>query len=682
MRSGCKLLIIISFVLINGISNIITAAQPNTVNIGGDSHYLIGTTSTFIRTAEPISIDSALVLFDLYSQSIKKERPVFGYTNDNIWIKTTLKNTGDRPFLGVYFAGYALLKYVDAYVFENDSLLVTYHSGDGYPYHERSFNSNDINFRLDLLPGQTKTYILRVTSSNTLALRLEIFSANEYLYKSGLENLIFGVLYGILLFAILYNVVIYLVAKQRSYLFYVLSMFFYFCVIITLQGYLFRFIYPEIIDISPYLHKFFMYLTSIFYLLLTIDLLETKRITPFLHKLLNGILVIYAVGIILLLTGFLAIATQIIIGSQLVVIPLVLITAFITYFKGLNEAKYFIIARSLLLVAIILNFLTSIGFVDYNPLLTQSHIGAAALEAVLLSFAIADRIKKITLENEKIKRTNLVVKMRADEAEYNAKTAELQAKAAELQAKAAEEESARKSIELDRAKEIQLAMLPKFPPFHKKFDISAKMRTASEVGGDYYDFFETSNGIIAAFGDASGHGLPAGIMVTITKTGLYFSDVENLSETMNRLNNELRKLRPKRLNMAMSMLKFYNDSDEIEYATAAMPPLFHYTNKYTKIVEYLEPQVPLGTLSNSIHSTMKITNVKIGDILLLLSDGIVEARNSSDEEFGYDRIHKIVQNAAQKSSDEIIDDLFTGVYNYLGHDELEDDISLLVLKRT
>lgn len=94
-----------------------------------------------------------------------------------------------------------------------------------------------------------------------------------------------------------------------------------------------------------------------------------------------------------------------------------------------------------------------------------------------------------------------------------------QAREKELRQKLLEADNARKTKELEEARRVQLSMLPKTIPSVPDVDIRVYMKTAVEVGGDYYDFMPTEDGTLTlAIGDATGHGLQAGMMVTATKS--------------------------------------------------------------------------------------------------------------------------------------------------------------------
>ena len=88
-------------------------------------------------------------------------------------------------------------------------------------------------------------------------------------------------------------------------------------------------------------------------------------------------------------------------------------------------------------------------------------------------------------------------------------------------------EEERRIKELEQARDFQMSLIPQTPPEHPDYDIALHMKTSTEVGGDYYDFFLQDDGsMYVVCGDATGHGLNAGMMVSITKAGLYGSNFD------------------------------------------------------------------------------------------------------------------------------------------------------------
>ena len=104
-------------------------------------------------------------------------------------------------------------------------------------------------------------------------------------------------------------------------------------------------------------------------------------------------------------------------------------------------------------------------------------------------------------------------------------------------------EEERRIKELEEARDFQMSLIPQSPPEHPDYDIALHMKTSTEVGGDYYDFFPQEDGsMYVVCGDATGHGLNAGMMVSITKAGLYGSDFDTPATTTSRLNKTIKAI--------------------------------------------------------------------------------------------------------------------------------------------
>ncbi|HEX7357651.1 MAG TPA: two-component regulator propeller domain-containing protein, partial [Ignavibacteriaceae bacterium] len=196
----------------------------------------------------------------------------------------------------------------------------------------------------------------------------------------------------------------------------------------------------------------------------------------------------------------------------------------------------------------------------------------------------------------------------------------LRIKATEAEKRALEIENERKTKELEEARQLQLSMLPKKLPVMPNLEIAAFMRTATEVGGDYYDFrIIENNGLYVAFGDATGHGLQAGTMVTLMK-GFFTSDSSKLgmSEFMNHCSRMIKEIELGRILMSFSYLKI--EDNKLKITSAGMPPIFFYNSISNEIEEIVIQGMPLGAMKNFPYKVIE-KEINSGDIILLLTDG-------------------------------------------------------------
>ncbi|MFO7526092.1 MAG: two-component regulator propeller domain-containing protein [Ignavibacteriaceae bacterium] len=255
----------------------------------------------------------------------------------------------------------------------------------------------------------------------------------------------------------------------------------------------------------------------------------------------------------------------------------------------------------------------------------------------------------------------------------------LRIKATEAEKRALEIENERKTKELEEARQLQLSMLPKVIPVLSNLEIAAFMRTATEVGGDYYDFRVEENGeLYVAFGDATGHGLQAGTMVTLMK-GFFTSDSSKLGlkEFMNHCSKMIKEIELGRILMSFSYLKI--EANKLLMSSAGMPPVFYYDND-TKLVEEIVIQgMPLGAMRNFPYKVIE-KDIKSGDIILLLSDGLPEQMNSKEEMFDYERVKNNFLDSVNYNPGEIINRLVEAGDKWMNGTVQEDDITFTVIK--
>ena len=236
----------------------------------------------------------------------------------------------------------------------------------------------------------------------------------------------------------------------------------------------------------------------------------------------------------------------------------------------------------------------------------------------------------------------------------------------------------RRAGELEEAKKIQESMLPKVFPTSKVYDISAGLVTSTEIGGDYYDFFENKNSIYAVCGDATGHGTSSGMMVSIIKSGLNGLPSLSTDKVLYELNNIVKKIDLGTLKMSLNICEIKNGS--ITLSSAAMPPIYLYNSKSKKTEEILIRGLPLGGLKNETFDIQKKKFNK-GDVLVMLSDGLPEAENDAGELYDYERVMKLINKNASKTAEEIKDKMIGEVDIWLDGKVPDDDVSIVVVKK-
>jgi serine phosphatase RsbU (regulator of sigma subunit) len=242
-------------------------------------------------------------------------------------------------------------------------------------------------------------------------------------------------------------------------------------------------------------------------------------------------------------------------------------------------------------------------------------------------------------------------------------------------------EIARQQAEMEEAREFQQAMLPKEMPSTDDYEMVGFQQTATEVGGDFFDFMQKDDGgWVAICGDATGHGLTSGNVVSITKTAMSSLVEEPPVPTLDSLNATLLKMNIGLNRMCLNIANIGKDS--IKFSSAGMPPAYYYSADKGELEEILVGALPLGSLPGAMHMEQEISFKNSGDIIVMMSDGLPEAENADKEMVGYERTEEKIRELADKSAEEIKDGLVDLCNNWLkGNAELQDDMTFVIIKK-
>jgi len=249
----------------------------------------------------------------------------------------------------------------------------------------------------------------------------------------------------------------------------------------------------------------------------------------------------------------------------------------------------------------------------------------------------------------------------------------------ELERQLLEVENTRKTEELEEARELQMSMLPQEPPQLPHLDVEFEMRPATEVGGDYYDFNLTEDGkLTIAIGDATGHGMNAGLVVSAVKSLFKTSTPETGNiETLERISQGIKSMNLKRLYMSMTLASF--DENELTLTGAGMPPALLYHANENRVEEILLEGMPLGGVIGSERQEESF-ELQPGDTVLLMSDGLPEMLNTQNEMLDYPKTKELFTEVAGKPPKVIINHLFKAGNEWTGRHPQEDDVTLVVIK--
>ena len=237
--------------------------------------------------------------------------------------------------------------------------------------------------------------------------------------------------------------------------------------------------------------------------------------------------------------------------------------------------------------------------------------------------------------------------------------------------------------QLQMAKEIQENLLPQAVPEIKGLHISSICKPAEEVGGDYYDFFRLDESRLAVvIADAAGKNVPAAIIMTVFKTTLSTMELEKLDakEVLSRANRIIAKnITNDRFITAMYVI-INAETGEIEMSCAGHNPAFVVSGRGMEkaIHEKSSKGLPLGILEDYAYESVSF-KLKKDDLLFLYTDGVTEARNSNDKEYGESSLKKFLTRPRSKN---IAGALLEEVETFSRSTKQHDDITAVSIEFT
>jgi len=249
----------------------------------------------------------------------------------------------------------------------------------------------------------------------------------------------------------------------------------------------------------------------------------------------------------------------------------------------------------------------------------------------------------------------------------------------DLKRQALETENQRKTAELDEARRLQLSMLPSSMPTNPHWKSAIAMNTATEVGGDYVDYYVHDEGHITwAVGDATGHGLKAGVMVATAKSHFQTHALDTShTDILAKTSDGIRRLHLRGLYMCLGLLTL--KGNKATWSAAGIPPLLHYRAKTHTVEQRLVKGLPLGVPRNGTSSSIEF-ELEDGDVIVAMTDGLPELFNPEHQSLGYEGIEQVCRDHGHEDPNEIIDAMIDLADRWRSSQAYNDDVTLLVIK--
>ncbi|MBL7937100.1 MAG: ATPase, partial [Bacteroidia bacterium] len=335
------------------------------------------------------------------------EIPNFGISKSAFWLKFQVKNTTEEKKLLLMLA-YPNLDEVELYEISHDFKCSYTKMGKNKPFFQRNYQNPGYVFDITVPLNKTVTYFLKIKSGGQIMVPISIGAPNKVLEEIKIENFFIGIYCGIILIMFFYNLFIFYAVRDKVYLYYVGYILIVGLVQLSLLGYAFQFFWPN----STWLAFHSVYLLSALVGISAIEFikvfLQTKIHTPFLHK---GFFILNLIYISYIVLDFLNFGDELYNVIQLCAMFLSFYMIFVAFKiakKGSSSARFFLLAWTIFLVGVFIYAMKDLGILPYNNLTIYTMPAGSAIEAILLSFALADRINILKKEKEESQATALL----------------------------------------------------------------------------------------------------------------------------------------------------------------------------------------------------------------------------------------------------------------------------------
>jgi two-component system, sensor histidine kinase LadS len=319
----------------------------------------------------------------------------FGFTRSAWWLRFTLSNPGDHDYQALLREDYPLIDYLDLWAEHDDGAWRSTATGDRTPFSTREFTHRDFLFELTVPPHSQRTYYVRGATDGALDMSLKLYSPHALIGTLSEEQLVYGMYYGGFIVLVLYNFFIFLIARDRAFFYYLLYASSYGLYFAIHNGLAFEFFWPDSPAWGNQALLVMLALALIFGLQFTRTFLDTAGFARRLDRVAVGMQTLALIGLVA--SFFLA--------YGVLILPLAVLTIFVTVMiltlgtlgllKGYQPARYFMIAWGMLLVGVLAYMLKVFGLLPHNMLTQNGFQFGSLMEMVLLSLALASRLRDL-----------------------------------------------------------------------------------------------------------------------------------------------------------------------------------------------------------------------------------------------------------------------------------------------
>jgi hypothetical protein len=319
------------------------------------------------------------------------------------WYKFSIRHSSDSKKRWILEFFDQTIDQIQLYVPDKKNVYHVHQYGNQYPFSKRTYQHKNFIFDLPNDSDQTKTYYLRIKSSQYISVIVVLRDVKWFMEYALIEYLMYGLFYGMVIIFSLYNLLMFAAVKRRAYLFYVmynLSIGFY---EMCCDGIAFQFLWPQNPLFNHYAYGIALFSSSIFGLLFTLYFLMIPKRSPMLYRIIVAAIGIRTLFFIVCLVHPSFFAYKIV---DFIPLLLAFYSGCYSLKKGYKPARFFVVGYSFLVVGVILKILLllNINWLPYGPLTHYSLSFCFVMEMILVSFAIGDNIRYLRKRKDEVQK--------------------------------------------------------------------------------------------------------------------------------------------------------------------------------------------------------------------------------------------------------------------------------------
>ncbi len=325
-----------------------------------------------------------------------------GYAQKKVWVSQDIHSFSDDDW--VLQIPYPLLDYIDVFLLKDNRVITQLHSGDLRPFKTRLVKVPDFILGLSTEEAAEYRLLARIETEGTMMMPLVWRTELHFAEHLAQQQLIYGAYYGVLIVMALYHLFIYLVVREKGYLFYVCSITAFLFLQLSFDGRGFAWFWPE----SPQLNSVMFPLSYCLYQLAIFtfmaDFLQLRKSSPHLNRYFVFLRLVVCINLALLFLLPYEKIVPIIVVTAMVGIMSGLISGAYLWFKGFTAARYFTCAWLMFLMGILLLNFRGWGLGETSWLSQYGYLMGSIFEVLLLAFSLADRINSVNRQKRQVEK--------------------------------------------------------------------------------------------------------------------------------------------------------------------------------------------------------------------------------------------------------------------------------------